>query len=50
MDKVLDIFHYGICVFSLDTLQVFLKKEKIMAQHKMGKVLQNPNFHCILFC
>lgn len=29
MDRILDTGSYGICLFSIDVLQDFLKKEKV---------------------
>ncbi|WP_201262221.1 hypothetical protein [Lysinibacillus mangiferihumi] len=37
MDKILDVASYGICLFSLDVLEEFLKKEKVRSK----KILKN---------
>lgn len=37
MDKVLSTFNYGICLFSLEVLQDFLKREKVRSK----KLLEN---------
>lgn len=43
MDKILGTFSYGICVFSLDVLQDFLKKEKIRTKKVLQYFQKNPN-------
>lgn len=43
MDKILSAYSYGICVFSLDILQDFLKKEKIRTKKFLEYLQKNPN-------
>lgn len=43
MDKILSTFSYGICVFSLDILQNFLKREKIRTKKILQHFQKNPN-------
>ena len=33
MDRILSTYSYGICLFSMEVLQDFLKKEKIRSKN-----------------
>ena len=37
MDKVLNVSDYGICLFSMEILQEFLKAEKIRSKKLLNK-------------
>ena len=42
MDRILSTYSYGICLFSMEVLQDFLKKEKIRSKkllHKFQKII-----------
>ena len=41
MDRILSTYSYGICLFSMEVLQDFLKKEKILK-----KTVDNPSVTC----
>lgn len=42
MDKVLTTLNYGICLFSLDVLQEFLRREKIRTKKILNLFQKNP--------
>jgi hypothetical protein len=42
VDKILNTFSYGICVFSLNHLQSYLKKEKIRTKKVLLYLQNNP--------
>ena len=37
MDRILSTYSYGICLFSMEVLQDFLKKEKIRSKKLLHK-------------
>lgn len=41
MNRVLDVSSYGICLFSLDVLQDFLKKEKVRSKKLLDNFQKN---------
>ena len=41
MDKILSTYNYGICLFSVDALQEFLKKEKIRTKKLLAFFQKN---------
>ena len=46
MDRILSTYSYGICLFSMEVLQDFLKKEKIRKLSE--KTRQIDDFFCKL--
>lgn len=47
MDKVLDTYNYGICLFSLGILQDFLKGEKIRSKKLLEKFQKDKELYLI---
>lgn len=45
MDKVLSTASYGICLFSLEVLQEFLKKEKIRSKKLLNKFQKDKKLY-----
>lgn len=45
MDKRLGTFSYGICLFSVEVLQDFLKKEKIRSKKLLEKFQKNKDLY-----
>lgn len=45
MDKRLGTFSYGICLFSIEVLQDFLKKEKIRSKKLLEKFQKNKDLY-----
>ena len=45
MDKLLDASSYGICLFSLDVLQDFLKREKIRTRKLLQKLQKDKDLY-----
>lgn len=43
MDRILDTGSYGICLFSIDVLQDFLKKEKVRSKKLLKNFQDNHN-------
>ena len=43
MDRILSTYSYGICLFSMEVLQDFLKKEKIRMDKKAKRKGIDPN-------
>lgn len=45
MDKILGTYNYGICLFSLEILQDFLKKEKIRSKKLLDKFQKDKELY-----
>ena len=45
MDKILSTGSYGICVFSLEVLQDFLKKKRVRTKKLLEKFQKNKDFY-----
>lgn len=45
MDKILDTYNYGICLFSLEILQDFLKREKIKSKKLLEKFQKDKELY-----
>lgn len=45
MDRVLSTYNYGICLFSLEVLQDFLKREKIRSKKILDKFQKNQELY-----
>ena len=45
MDRILSTRSYGICLFSLEVLQDFLKKEKIRSKKLLGKFQKDKKLY-----
>ena len=45
MDKILSTGSYGICVFSLEILQDFLKKKRVRSKKLLEKFQKNKDFY-----
>ena len=45
MDKILDTSSYGICLFSLEILQNFIKKEKIWSKNILNKFQKDKKLY-----
>lgn len=48
MDKILDVSSYGICLFSLEVLQEFLKKEKVRSKKLLVNFQKNRDRYLAL--
>lgn len=44
MDRILSTYSYGICLFSMEVLQDFLKKEKIRSKKLLHKFQRIKNY------
>lgn len=45
MDKILSTGSYGICVFSLEVLQDFLKKKRVRSKKLLEKFQKDKDFY-----
>lgn len=48
MDKILDVSSYGICLFSLEVLQEFLKKERVRSKKLLVNFQKNRDRYLAL--
>lgn len=47
MDREVNAMGYGICIFSADTVQDFLKREKIRKRKLLSLLQRIKNFICL---
>ena len=45
MDRILSTYSYGICLFSMEVLQDFLKKEKIRSKKLLHKFQKDKKLY-----
>ena len=50
MDRILSTYSYGICLFSMEVLQDFLKKEKIRSKKLLHKFQKDKSKRQIKQC